>query len=76
MQIKQCILSDQVIPFSKLNYNLAECLGGQIGGVPPLANRVEKLVCLEIIVARILNLYIGNVSERQSDSPIKAKSST
>ena len=55
----------------KINYSLADCLGGQIGGVPPLANRVEKLVCLEIIVARILNLYIGNVSERQSDSPIK-----
>ena len=41
--------------FCEVNDNLAECLGGQIGGVPPLANRVEKSVCLEIIVARILS---------------------
>ena len=53
-----------------INYNLAECLGGQIGGVPPLANRVEKLVCLEKIAARILNLYIGNVSGRQVFRPL------
>ena len=38
-----------------INYNLAECLGGQIGGVPPLANRVEKSDCSDKTVARILN---------------------
>ena len=32
---------------------------------------MEKLVCLEKIVARILSRYIGNVSGRQGDSPIR-----
>ena len=32
---------------------------------------MEKPVCSEKIVARILNLYIVNVSGRQGDSPIR-----
>ena len=32
---------------------------------------MEKSVCLEKIVARILSRYIGYVSGRQGDSPIR-----
>ena len=32
---------------------------------------MEKSVCSEKIVARILSRYIGNVSGRQGDSPIR-----
>ena len=39
--------------------------------MPRRANRVEKSVCLEKIVARILNLYIGNVSGRQGCRPLR-----
>ena len=39
--------------------------------MPRLENREEKSFCLEKIVARILNLYIGNVSERQGYRPIR-----
>ena len=55
----------------KINYSLADCLGGQIGGVPPLANRVEQSIFLEKIVARILSRYIGNFSGRQGCRPLQ-----
>ena len=39
--------------------------------MPRRAYRVEKLVCLDKIVARILNLYIVNVSGRQGCRPLR-----
>ena len=65
------LLQPFLLIYCGINDNLSECLGSQIGGVPPLANRAEKSVCLEKIVARILSRYIGDVSGRQGDSPIR-----
>ena len=41
--------------------------------MPRRANRMEKSVCSEKIVARILNLYIVNVSGRQGCRPLRIK---
>ena len=39
--------------------------------MPRRAIRVEKLVCLEKIAARILSLYLGDVSGRQGCRPLR-----
>ena len=56
-----------------INHNLSSASTSKSAGYPLQANRVEKSVCLDKTVARIINLYVGNVSGDHTGSPLRNK---